>query len=193
VSLPKAALAVAIWLAGAGVLAQPAASRPPRAARSNGNDEEYARLVRQWTTRPEFMSPLVDHLPRSTTVPSPYDVLGHHIGEPKRLTYIRDQQRYLRALERASPRVKTMTIGRTEEGREILVAFVSSDENIRDLEPNRQRLRRLADPRGLTPDEARHLIARTKPHYHITAGLHSTEVSPPEMVMELAYRLAVSD
>jgi hypothetical protein len=193
VALPKAALAVAIWLAGAGVLAQPAGARPPRAGAAPRNDEEYARLVRQWTTRPEFMSPLVDHLPRSTTVPSPRDILGYYIGEPQRLTYVRDQQRYFRALEQASLRVKTMTIGRTEEGREILVAFVSSEGNIRDLESNRQRLRRLADPRGLSPVEARELIARTKPHYHITAGLHSTEVSPPEMVIELAYRLAVSD
>jgi len=80
----------------------------------------------------------------------------------------------LRALAQASPRVKTMSIGRTEEGREILVAFVSSDENIRDLESNRQRLRRLADPRGLTPDEARQLIARTtKPHYHRLQGANS--------------------
>ena len=54
---------MAIWLAGAGVLAQPAGSRPPRAARSPGNDEHYARLVKQWTTRPEFLGPVVDHLP----------------------------------------------------------------------------------------------------------------------------------
>ena len=28
-------------------------------------DEEFARLVKEWTTRPEFISPLVDHLPKA--------------------------------------------------------------------------------------------------------------------------------
>ena len=37
------------------------------------------------------------------------------------------------------------------------------------------------------------LIAATKPHYHISAGLHSGETNPPEAVIELAYRLAVSE
>jgi hypothetical protein len=50
-------------------------------------DDEFARLVKEWTTRPEFISPLVDHLPKSASVPSPKDVLGYHIGAPKKLTY----------------------------------------------------------------------------------------------------------
>jgi hypothetical protein len=40
-------------------------------------DDEYAKLVKEWTTKPEFMSPLVDHLPKSSGVPSPKDVLGY--------------------------------------------------------------------------------------------------------------------
>jgi hypothetical protein len=186
------ALGLSAWLAGTVGLAQPS-SRTTRRTSSNVNDEEFARLVKQWTTRSEFISPLVDHLPKSAGVPSPRDVLGYHVGAPQKLTYTSGQQRYFRALERATSRVKTMTIGKTEEGRDILVAFVSSEDNIRNLESNRRNLTRLADPRGLSADEARTLIAKTRPHYHITAGLHSTEVSPPEMVMELAYRLAVSD
>ena len=49
------------------------------------NDEEFARLVKEWTTRPEFISPLVDHLPKVAGIPSPKDVLGHYVGEPKKL------------------------------------------------------------------------------------------------------------
>src|SRR5262249_38201977 len=171
--LPSAVTAVALALCiVGGVFAQAPAGRP-RATRATGLDEDYTSLVKQWTTRSEFLSPLVDHLPKSASVPSPRDVLGHHIGAPQQLTYTRDQQRYFRALEEATRRLKTVTIGKTEEGREILAAFVSSEENIRNLETNRQNVRRLADPRGLTPAAARDLIARTKPHYHITAGLHS--------------------
>jgi len=56
-------------------------------ARSQTMDPDYAAKVKEWTTRPEFLSPLVDHLPKSADVPSPKDVLGYYIGEPKRLTY----------------------------------------------------------------------------------------------------------
>jgi hypothetical protein len=166
------------------------AAQPP----AEQHDAEFARLVGEWTTRPEFTSPLVDHLPLREGVPTPKDVLGYHIGEPRKLTYSADQQRYFKALEDALPgRVRTMTAGMSEEGRDILVAFISSDANIENLEQNRQNLRRLADPRGLDEAEVRTLLASTKLHYHITAGLHSGETSPPEAVMELAYRLAVSE
>jgi hypothetical protein len=184
-------VAFGVSTSGQGAPPQRRASRAP--AVTTAVDEEFARLVAQWTTRPEFSSPLVDHLPKVTGVPTPKDVLGHHVGAPKVLTSTAGQQTYLRALERATPRVKTMVIGRSEEGRDIMVAFVSSEANIKDLEANRQRLKQLADPRSLTDDQAGGILARTKPLYHVTAGLHSTEVSPPEMVMELAYRLAASE
>ena len=66
---------------------------------------DFAEQVREWTTRPEFLSPLVDHLPASATVPSPREVLGHHAGAPRELTYYDDLIAYYRALADASPRV----------------------------------------------------------------------------------------
>jgi Zinc carboxypeptidase len=165
-----------------------------RQAPAEQYDPDFARAVKEWTTKPEFLSPLVDHLPVRQGVPQPKDVLGYHIGAPKKLTSVADQQRYFRALEQALPgRVKTMVAGKTEEGRDIMVVFVSSDANIQNLEANRQNMRKLADPRNLTEAQAKQIVAATKPHYHISAGLHSTEYSPPETVMELAYRLAVSE
>jgi hypothetical protein len=158
------------------------------------DDAEFAEFVRKATTRPEFLSPLVDHLPKKAGVPAPKDVLGYHIGTEKKLTYVADQQKYFRALEKALPlRFKTDVVGKTEEGRDIMVVFVSSEANIKNLETNRQNLKKLADPRGLTEAQAQQLIAATKPHYHITAGLHSGETNPPEAVIELAYRLAASE
>src|SRR5580693_5651989 len=61
-------------------------------------DDEFAKSVKDWTTKPEFMSPLVDHLPKGGAVPSPKDVLGYHIGAPKKLTYYTDILRYYRTL-----------------------------------------------------------------------------------------------
>ena len=88
------------------------------------DDADFAEFVKKATTKPEFLSPLVDHLPKKAGVPTPKDVLGYHIGTEKKLTYVADQQRYFRALEKALPgRVKTEVIGKTEEGRDIMVAL----------------------------------------------------------------------
>ncbi len=154
-------------------------------------DEEFARLVKEWTTQPYFISPLVDHLPKAKGIPTPKDVLGYHVGAPGKLTYYADILKYYRALAAATPRVRVETIGKSDEDRELVVVWVSSDENIKGLQKNRDSLAKIADPRGLSPDQIKQLIATTRPHYHLMGGLHSGETGPSEMLMELVYRLAV--
>jgi hypothetical protein len=173
---------------GAGMSAQTAARKAVGA-----DDPEFARLVKEWTTRPEFSSPLVDHLPKVPGLPSPKDILGHHIGEPKKLTYYADILKYYRALAAATPRVKIVTIGKSHEGRDLVVVFVGSDESIANLEQYRTYLGQLADPRTVTPEQAAQIIAKAKPLYHLSGGLHSGEVGPSEMLMELAYRLVAEE
>src|SRR5262252_6163492 len=158
-----------------------------------GADEDFAKSVKEWTTRPDFTSPLVDHLPKVAGIPSPKDILGHHVGEPKKLTYYADILKYYRALASATPRVKVLPIGTSNEGRELVVVFVGSDESIRNLETYRGYLAQLADPRKLTDAQARDVVAKAKPIYHLSGGLHSGEVGPSEMLMELAYRVAVEE
>src|SRR2546426_1974829 len=182
---------VAVILSSSGIIAQSTAKK--EAARQTTNDDEFARLVRKWTTKSEFLSPLVDHLPKAEGVPSPKDILGHYIGEPKKLTYYADVLTYYRALAAKSPRVKVVPIGKTDEGRELVVVFVGSAESIKNLDQYRAYLGQLADPRRVTDAQARNIIAVAKPIYHLMGGLHSAEVGPPEMLMELAYRLATED
>ena len=142
---------------------------------------------------PEFMSPLVDHLPKAAGVPSPKDVLGYYIGTPKKLTHVADINRYYRALAAASKRVKVFSAGMTDEGRECIVTAIADEDTIRNLDTYKGYLAKLADPRGLSDQEAKRIIAQAKPIYMFTGGLHSAETGPPEMLMELAYRLAVED
>jgi hypothetical protein len=188
---PGLLLVVALFLSSA-IQTEGQAQKP--AASAVQEDADFAEFVKKATTKPEFLSPLVDHLPKKPGVPSPKDVLGYHIGTEKKLTYVADQQRYFRALEKALPgRVRTEVTAKTEEGRDIMVVYVTSEANLKNLEQNRQNMKRIADPRGLTDAQVQQLIAGTKPHYHISAGLHSGETNPPEAVIELAYRLAVSE
>lgn len=153
-------------------------------------DPSFARDYEAWLINKAQGSPLVDHLPLVPGIPTPKDILGHHIGAPKTLTYYADQLKYYRALAKASPRVHVETIGRSDEGRELVVIWVSSDANIAALAKNRANLARIADPRGMSEAQVHSLIAQTKPHYHLMGGLHSGETGPSEMLMELAYRLA---
>ena len=154
-------------------------------------DEAFAKLYKEWTGDAKFGSPLVDHLPIVRGIPTPKDVIGYYVGAPKKLTYYADILKYYRALAAATPRVKVETIGRSDEGRELVVVWVSSEANMKTLAQNRDNLAKLADPRGLSEAQIKQVIATTKPNYHAIGGLHSTETGPSEMLMELVYRVAV--
>lgn len=181
------------WLSMLAALAILCATASAQQTKPQEMDEDFARSVKEWTTKPEFISPLVDHLPKATTVPSPKDALGHHIGAPGKLTYYADIVGYYRQLSAKSPRVKVIPIGTTDEGRECVVVAIASEESIKNLDQYRARLAQLADPRKLSDSEAREVIGKAKPIYHLMGGLHSGETGPPEMLMELVYRLVTED
>ncbi|MDE2875998.1 MAG: M14 family zinc carboxypeptidase [Gemmatimonadota bacterium] len=177
----------------AGLLALAAAITALPATAQQPLDEEYTALIREYTTETFFSTPLVDHLPFSETVPTPLDHLGHISGAPDILSYPDEVHSYMRALAAASPRVEVFTIGTSEEGREMILVVISSEETIAALEANKAALRALADPRVTTPEQAAELISTTKPAYWSAGAIHSPETGSPEMFMELAYRLAVGE
>jgi hypothetical protein len=158
-------------------------------------DEEYTKKIREYTTETFFNSPLTDYLPASSKVPTPKAVLGDVAGAPGILPYSHEVYRYMRTLESSSPRVKVYSIGKTEEGREMIAVAVSSEANIAKVESNRAQLAKLADPRAinLNDDEAEKIIAASVPVYYITGTIHSPETGSPTALMELAYRLAVDE
>jgi zinc carboxypeptidase len=156
-------------------------------------DTEYTRIIKDSTTGPQFITELVDHLPASATVPTPLKFNGYIAGAEGHLTYAEDVYRYMRALAAATPRVKVFSIGKSEEGREMVLVAVSSEQNLAKLDRYKEITRKLSDPRGTGDDEARKLIAEGVPMYYATGAMHSPETGSPEMLMELAYRLAVDD
>jgi hypothetical protein len=157
------------------------------------DDAEYTKQIRQFTTGPNFATELVDHLPASDKVPSPLKLNGYIAGADGHLTYAEDVYKYMRALEAASPRVKVFSVGKSEEGREMILVAISSDATIAKLDHYRDITKRLADPRTLNDADAQTLIDEGKPMYYLTGTIHSPETGSPEMLMELAYRLAVDE
>ena len=97
-------------------------------------DDEFAKTVKDWTTKPEFMSPLVDHLPKGGAVPRPRTCSATTSERPKNSRTTPTFSRYYRTLASKSPRVKVLDIGKTDEGRECVVVFVGSEDSIKNLE-----------------------------------------------------------
>ena len=173
-------------------IALTAAALAPTAVRAQqAIDSAYTAQIKQDLEDPRISTELVDYLPASATVPSPLKVLGHIIGAPGILDRSADIYKYFDALAAASPRVKVWRIGKTEEGRDMILAAVADEQTIKELDKYRGMLAALGDPRKTTPEQAQQLIHTAKPIYYITSGIHSPEFGGPEMLMELAYRLAV--
>jgi Zinc carboxypeptidase len=183
---------VLAWMLGVACVAAAFAQAPEDYAPDRVEPGSIEK-IREYTTAPEYLPRSVAYVPESETVPSPTKVLGHVVGAPDVLSSVATIHDYFRKLAAASDCVRVETIGTSEEGREMLLVTVSSPENLAKLDHYRDVMSRLADPRTTTRQEMTALVADCKPSYYLMGGLHSTETGSPEMLMELAYRLAVSE
>jgi hypothetical protein len=185
-------------LISAAVLSIPLSSQsaaPPVLAQplTQPQDEAYGKLIKDHLQDPRFSTELVDHMPLSDTVPSPLKFFGRIPGTPGELTYAKDIQRYYEELAKTSPNVHFWKMGVSEEGRDQVAIAIGTPEAIKNLEKYKADLAALGDPRKTTPEQAQQLIKTAKPIYWVTSGIHSPETGGPEMLIELAYRLAVED
>jgi Zinc carboxypeptidase len=154
-----------------------------------GSIEEIA----QATTEPRFLPPWVSYLPASSTVVSPRTFLHRIPGAPGELVDSATAYAYSRALAASSPRVRLFTIGRSEEGRDIVLLAIADEAGIQQLDRLKATTAALADPRKTDAAAAERLVATGRPIYYFNAALHSDETGSTEAVLELAYRLAVSE
>src|SRR5436853_7864296 len=159
-------LIVSFLFIGAGALSVRAQNGYSRDG-SQPIDDEYTKKIAEYTTEKFFNSPLTDYLPASPKVPTPKAVLGDVAGAPGKLPYAEDVYRYLRMLEKASPRVKVFSIGTSEEVREMIAVAIASESLLAKLDENRVRLSKLADPRTINLDdaEADRLVEQSFPSY----------------------------
>jgi len=163
-------------------------------ATSQKMDAEYTSQIKKYLSDPRISTELVDHLPASSTVPTPLKFLGHIVGAPGILDHAADIHRYLEAVAKAAPnRTRFWKIGKTEEGRDMVLLAIADEKTIANLDKYKGYLHQLTDPRKTTEAQARQLIKTAKPIYYITSGMHSPESGGPEMLMELAYRLTVEE
>ena len=126
-------------------------------------------------------------------VPSPQQHLGFAVGADRTLADWGQITGYFQRLASASRAVRVDTLGATTNGQPFIVVAVSTPANIARLPALRAAQAKLADPRRLTPEEERRLVASQPSVVFISNNIHATEIGASQMAMELAYRLATND
>ncbi|MDH4272528.1 MAG: hypothetical protein OEW18_11210, partial [Candidatus Aminicenantes bacterium] len=141
------------WLLSASLLAAQNPYAPDKP--EPGSVEAIAKFV----TEARFSNSWVAYVPESKTVISPSQYLRHIVGAPGELSSVATIHGYFRELARTSPRVGVETIGRTDEGRDILLVSVSDEESIQGLDRLKRASAALADPRKMTPEQVESVFA----------------------------------
>lgn len=123
------------------------------------------------------------------TITSPKQQFGFNIGDDYQLATYDQFQAYWQKLDKESPRMQVVEIGKTEEGRPQLAAIVTAPENFAKLDRYKQISQQLHRARGLTEPQARALAKEGKAVVWIDGGLHATEVVGAHQLMETVYQL----
>ena len=119
----------------------------------------------------------------------PDEFLGHEVGADRRLADYTQIQAYFQKLDSESEKIRVLTIGKSTLGKPMIMAVISSEENMANLEKYTEITKKLRDARGLTPEDAKELARQGKAIVMITCSLHATEIAASQMAMELAYLL----
>ncbi|MBA3632314.1 MAG: hypothetical protein H0W58_05825 [Acidobacteria bacterium] len=129
----------------------------------------------------------------SAQIPTPKSVLGFHPTDDRTIADWTQITNYFQKLDAASGKVLVKEIGKTTLGKPLIVAFISSPENIKNLDKYKQINQKLANPR-LVKDRAEleNLIKNGKTIVAISCSIHSTEIVASQMSMNLAYELATA-
>jgi hypothetical protein len=125
-------------------------------------------------------------------VPHPSDVFGFQPGDDYKLATYDQMLEYYKRLDAASDRVQMREIGRSVLGRPMLLLFISSEENLRQLERWRSISEQLARAR-IDEETAQKLAKEGKSITWIDGGLHATEVAHAQMTSLLAHKVATEE
>jgi hypothetical protein len=131
-------------------------------------------------------------VPVFAQVPKPADVLGHEPGADYKLADFNTLLTYYQRLDKASDRVRMVEIGKSVLGRPLLLLFVSSEKNLKQLDRWRSISEQLSRAR-IDEAQARKLATEGRAIVWVDAGMHSSEAASAQMLPELAYRMATEE
>jgi hypothetical protein len=132
-------------------------------------------------------------LPAQAKVTSPKEQFGFNIGDDYQLVNYTQLLAYWKKLDAESDRMTLVNIGRTAEGRPMVMAIITSPRNHGRLGRYKEIARRLALAKGLDDAQARRLAAEGKAVVWIDGGLHATEVLGSQQLVELVWQMTSRD
>ena len=126
---------------------------------------------------------------RPTAITTPQAQLGHNFGDDYFLANYQQISAYWKKLATESDRIVVQSIGKTAEGRDQLMAIVTSPANHKNLARYKEISARLAHAEGLTDDQARALAKEGKTVVWIDGGLHASETLGAQQLGEMVYQM----
>lgn len=141
-----------------------------------------------------FIILFIGFMPRinAQTCQSPEEYFGFKPGADYMLFDYETLIRYLQKLDIVSDRLKLVEIGKSPLDKPMYVAFISTEENIRDLDNLKSLNRRLALDPNLPESEREILFKQGKVFVLGTLSMHSEEVGPSQASPLIAYDLATT-
>jgi len=124
-----------------------------------------------------------------SSITTPQEQLGHKIGDDYWLATYAQLKEYWEKLAQESDRMILKTVGKTAEGRDMVMAIITSPENHKNLELYKDISRKMALAKDLTEEEAQELSQKGKAVVWIDGGLHATEVVGAQQELELVYQM----
>ncbi len=124
--------------------------------------------------------------------PRPEEIIGYKPGTDYKLIDYEELYKYFQAVGKSSNRIRLIEVGKTSEGRPHLLALLSSEENLRNLDKYKEWNRKLA--LGLaTPEEAATYAREGKVFVWVDSSMHATEVAPAQHSPDLAYKFITDE
>lgn len=100
---------------------------------------------------------------------------------------------YFKSVDEKSDRVIVQELGKTTLGKPFILAIISSEANIKNLDRYKSIQQQLAKPYMLEPENASKLIAEGKTIVLVTLNIHSTEIASTQESVELVHEFATSN
>ena len=124
-----------------------------------------------------------------SSVPKPEDHFGFVPGSDRLLFDYEKMINYFIMLDEASPMVKLVEIGFSPMGKKMYIVFISSENNIKNLDKLREINRELALNPALSEAKRAEYIKEGRVFFLATLSMHSTEVAPSQAAPLIAYKL----
>jgi hypothetical protein len=131
--------------------------------------------------------------PPANNAPSPGSVFGFEPCAERELATYDEIADYFWKLDAASDRMNLYQIGKSADGRPMLLAVISSEENLKKLDRYKEISKRLALAKDLGDEEARALAKEGKAVVWIDFGLHSTERAHAQTAPLMAYKAVTEE